>query len=198
MDVSLIPGRTAFIINITTCVLAFLATFSLVMTLNAYGRWKLHRKGKVSMDMHFRDMSFGGALMSFLRFRRSSTPVCTLLAIQTIFTVLVLALEILAPIGISESKELSVRRNQTLPGETLCLEYDVNQDNEMIGFALERIVKHFRAGGNILRLGRTGRSHDAILMEDEKKSLGHAVLVDKWDMQAKLNLSDGGEDITLI
>lgn len=144
------------------------------------------------MDMHFRDMSFGGALKSFLRFRRSSTTVSTLLAIQTIFTVLLLVLGILAPIGISESRKLSVRRNHTSQGETLCLEYGVNQDNEMIGSAIERVVKHFRAGGNILRLGKTGRRHDAFLMEDVERSLGHSVLVDEWYMQAKLNLSDGG------
>ncbi|PXF47340.1 hypothetical protein BWQ96_02820 [Gracilariopsis chorda] len=190
MEVSLSPGKTAFIINIITDALALIASFSLISILNAYGRWKLHQKGKVSMDMHFHNMSFGGAFLSLVRLRQSSARVVILLIIQTIILAFLRTLMSLAPIGISESKNLSVHRYHTIPGEALCYREGL-YNSEMIGMATERVIKHFNAGGKVISVGKTGRNHDAILLENERSSLGHAVVVDKWDMEARINVSDG-------
>ncbi|PXF42846.1 hypothetical protein BWQ96_07440 [Gracilariopsis chorda] len=48
---------------------------------------------------------------------------------------------------------------------------------------------HFNTGGKILRVGRTGQNLDALLVEDEEYSHGHAHLLKESFIEAKINVS---------
>lgn len=191
MEVPFTPGRTAIVLNAISDFIAVTASFSFIITMNAYGRWALHRKGRVSMDMHFHDMSFAGAFLNLLRIRRSAKRVVTMSIIQTILFAIVLILKVLAPIGVSESKKLSVQRSHTMPGETVCLTPAVNVSSDMVGMAAERVVKHFSAGGQILCVGRTGRDHNSLVMEDKERSFGPAQLFRRVSTETSITFSDG-------
>lgn len=190
MEFALSPGKTAFFINVITDVIAVTGAFGLIITLNGYGRWRLHQNGKVNLDMHFHDMSFAGAFLNLIRLRRSSKRVVIMLLVQAMLFLFMLVLKVLAPIGVSVSEKNSVHRTHTLPGETLCLESTVSSPSTMIGIASERVAKHFQSGGQLLSVGRTGRAHDGILLEDEQRSFGRANIVSIFDEETTITLSD--------
>ncbi|KAI0560649.1 hypothetical protein FGB62_105g00 [Gracilaria domingensis] len=191
MEVPLTPGTVAFIINIITDTLAIIVMFGLVKCLNAYGRWKLYKSGRVNMNMHFHNMDFSSALVNAFRVRRGSKSVFAMLFLQAVLGLAILGLKTTAPIGLSQSKLFRIARIHILTGEAACRGDGQSHAQGHIGEAVERIKTHFRSGGSNLRVGRTGKNSDALIMEDEQYSLGAPIILREFKISVPFKVKYG-------
>lgn len=189
MEVALTPGHTALVINLITDILTIVTVCCVVRTFNSYGRWILYRKGTVPIGMNFHEMSFFSAFRSAIRSRKGSRTVFFSLCVQTVVYAIVVVLRTIAPVGICEVQNWTVLRHRTVQGDALCLGFDNVELLPMTGEAAQRIVTHFKAGGGLFAVGKTGRKSDALILEDDKWSFGPSIILNEWNGSIQMNIS---------
>lgn len=141
--------------------------------------------------MHFRNTTYLNMISDAFKMVKTAKLVFFMLCFQSIVAVALLVLKTIAPIGISQSKNYRIHRSYITAGETVFREDGQSHSEAYIGEAILKLKTHFDSGGGLLRVGRTGKNPDALLLEDEDYSLGEANLLREFSVSLPINVSKG-------